>query len=186
MKKQVAISLSIILALGLLGFFFLISPQVEERMTIRASLVAANGNLDDFRKTMLQFPEYFDHEKEIFQTKKLMVSQLYTKENLIKLFDELKTQALQADLNLLEISPSVEELLALNHQLPSDSQVQQLNLIIRLNGNFRNLGKFIKAIEAERFYQGINFCKIAGTSEGETAPEMALGFKALLGALKEI
>jgi len=182
MKKQYVIITVTALSISLIWFLLLFSPLVLRKKEIAASLADTEGKLTDFRNILREFPERFNSEKEILQRRQIYISQLYSKEDLIALFDNIRMKAARYNLSLLEISPSVEELLALNRQSPNNDQPQLLNIMVRLNGYFRNLGEFVRDMEEERFYQGANSCKITGAADGAAPPQMVLGFKAFLGA----
>jgi hypothetical protein len=185
MKKQYIIIMVTALSISLIWFLLLFSPLIQRKKEIASSLADTESKLTDFRKILRGFPERFKSEKEILQKREVYISQLYSKEDLIALFDNIRIKAARYNLNLLEISPSVEELLALNRQTPNNDQPQLLNIMVRLNGYFRNLGEFVRDMEEERFYQGANFCKISGAADGTAPPQMALGFKAFLGTYRK-
>ncbi len=185
MKKQYVITAVAALSISLFWFLLLFSPLVQKQKKIAASLADTEGKLTDFRKILREFPERFKTEKEILQKRQIYISQLYSKEDLIALFENIRMKAARYNLSLLEISPSVEELLALNKQTPNNDQPQLLNIMVRLSGYFRNLGEFVGEMQKERFYQGVNFSKITGAADGIAPPQMALGFKAFLGVYRK-
>ncbi len=186
MKKVIFLYLSVTLGLAATWFFFLMSPLMQRNNDAQNSIVNAEQKLSEMQRILLEFPEKFRAEHELLMRKQILVAQLYSKEDLIKLFDNIKAKAESSGLNMLEITPSIEELLALNQRAGADDQPQELNLVVRLNGGLRNLGRFINLMEDEKFYQGTNFCKISGTYGGRAYPEMAYGFKAVLGTLGKI
>ncbi|SYZ72509.1 hypothetical protein TRIP_C20624 [Candidatus Zixiibacteriota bacterium] len=186
MKKTILIYSATAVGLAAIWFFLLMAPLMQKNRETRVAIDTAEQKLTDMERILLEFPEKFRSEHDLLMQKKILVAQLYSKEDLIKLFDNIKSKAASADLNLLEITPSIEELLALNSRAGTDDQPQELNLTVRLSGGLHNLGQFINQMEDEKFYQGTNFCKINGTYGGKSYPEMAYGFKAVLGTLGNI
>lgn len=165
-------------------YLLLMSPLKNEENRVASARAEVETNIADYEKKLLEFPEFYRAEKEILEKRKVLISQLYSKEDLIKLFRRFEENAMRFRLNLLEITPSIEELLKLN-KLSEDGQPQQLNMMVRLSGDFPALGSFVRTIEEEKFYQGANFCRVTSIGQGEAFPEMTFGFKAVLGALRE-
>jgi Tfp pilus assembly protein PilO len=186
MKKLIATTLSILVGISLLYFFFLISPLIQLKGEYKDSYAQAQTRLTEFRSMLLEFPEHFAMGTEAHEKREIITAQLYSKEDILKLFSNIEKRALDLNLNLLEVTPSIEELLALNEQQASNNNLpRQLDIIVRLNGEYRDLGEYIHSIESEGFFQGVNFCKVRGSASGTAFPEMSLGFRAVLGLTKE-
>jgi len=78
----------------------------------------------------------------------------------------------------------VEELLRINHLLPDDNKPQTLNIIVTLRGRLTDIGLFVKGVESENFYQGVEFCRILNSVDGQINSNFVYGFKAVLGAIR--
>jgi Tfp pilus assembly protein PilO len=186
MRKVVALYFAGGVALILGAFLFLISPQINKRREIKASYAAAQEQLEDFRRTLARFPELFSDEKILEQRRRQLATTLFSKEELLVLFGSLEKMALERDLVLLEITPSIEELLALHNRRDRDNNLPQLNLAVRVSGSFKDIGEYIKTVERESFYNGLNFCRIAASENGNSFPKAEFGFRVILRAEDEI
>ena len=184
MKSRYIISLAVVMAIALLWSFLLVRPALDKENAVCRELSESEKQLDEFKNIILQAPEYIKKHREIAGQKEKMVSQLYTKEDLMVLFDDLEKKTIKHRLKLVEITPSVEELLRLNRQLPSDNLPQILDIIINLRGSLKNVGQFLQEVEAENFYQGINLCTISNAEEGQEYSDITYGFKAVLGTIR--
>jgi hypothetical protein len=181
MKKRLIIySLSTTIALAL-WLIIMIFPQFKMKSEIGQSLNQVDTRLAEVQKAMASFPQELGTNREIKLMREIDLSRQYSREQLLTLFDQMRQYAYRENLAVLEISPSVEELLELNRNLARKKEFPQLNLTIRLNGSFRNLAQYIKNIESEEFYLGTNFCQIAAPTSGQGNPDMTYGFKAILG-----
>jgi hypothetical protein len=185
MKKQVGTySLSIVVG-AILWLLFLVMPQMRMKAENNNAINEADIRLAEMQKMMASFPREFSTSQEIKLEKAIDLSREYSREQLLELFDQMRRHAVAENLAVLEISPSVEELLALNRSLTQNKDLPQLNLTIRLNGSLRNLAGYIKNIESEKFYLGTNFCHIATPSSGQGYPDMSYSFRTILGLTRE-
>ena len=184
MKSRYIISLTVIIIIFLAWSFLLVRPAIDKGKAVSNSLNESEKQLRDFKNIILQAPEFIKKHKEIAGQKEKMVSQLYTKEDLMALFDDLENKTIKHGLKLIEITPSVEELLRLNRQLPSDDLPQILDIVINLRGRLKNLGQFLQEVESESFYQRLNLCIISNTVEGREYSDITYGVKAVLGTIR--
>jgi len=186
MKKLILTYSASLLLIVVLWFLFLISPLTIKRQEIKASYSEALSKLEDFRITMIEFPEHFANQKEMEKKKELIMSQLFSKEDLLRLFGALQKKASDFNLVLLEITPSIEELLAMNSQALQNNLPRPLDITVKLNGRFSDIGEYVKSVEAEKFFHGMDFCKISSTSEGHASPSIDFGFKVILEGADKI
>ncbi len=173
------------IALVAISYIALIGPALDNAKRLNNELLKADRNLEDINRTMLEAPEFFKMHRDILNKKKTLTSQLYTKEDLIRLFEDFEKKATRHHLKITEITPSVEELLLLNRKIPSETDPQILNLTIYLRGGFINVGNFIKEMEAQKFYQGIDNCRITNNGPYSADSNIKFSFRAVLGTLKE-
>jgi len=180
MKKLIITYGSSLILIILLWFLFLISPLREKRKEIRSACSEAQTRLEDIRNTMVQFPRHFTKEKAMEQEKQRLMTQLFSKDDLIRLFGDLQNIAQSHDLTIMEITPSIEELLQMNSRALQDNLPQPLDISVKLGGRFPDIGEFINVVENEKFYHGVNICKIVAASDGGY-PMAEFGFKVILG-----
>lgn len=174
-------------ALTLIGlwFFFLFVPLHKQEASLTDQTREAQQQLNDFKKIMYELPQFVDAFENLKEQKAVLASKLYSKTDILRLFDKLNLQAKKENLVVAEISPSVEELLSLNSILPDSTQPQFLNIKLRLKGDYISFGRFINRVEQSDYFRGINDCQVEGTKDGRGDIRLQLGFKALLGSFTE-
>jgi len=185
MKQYHIITALAATAIAAIAYIVMIGPSFDEARRLDEEINKANVSLADFKRTMLEAPEFFKMHRDILNKKKHLTSQLYTKEDLIRLFDDFEAKARKHHLKITEITPSVEELLLLNRKLPSDAEPQILNLTVYLRGGFIEAGNFIREMESQKFYQDIDHCRISNNDPYSGNSEIKFSFRAVLGTLKE-
>ncbi len=185
MKQRHIIVLSISIIMIAVWYILLVQPTRQKYAKINTDLYDSYTQIKDFKKIMMTAPEFYKKHDRIKQQQLHLSSQLYSKENLLSLFDELENRAKSNNLNVIEFTPSVEELLRLNQILPDENKPQTLNIVIRLDGRLIDIGTFVKGIESESFYQGVDFCNISNSLDGKINSNFTFGFKAVLGTIRK-
>lgn len=185
MKSRLAIYIVVGLAVIAVWIFAALMPHYRAYSSIDSQIFEAQRKLVDFRQTILLLPEYVKTRNELAQRKAALNSSLYTKENILSLFEKFYLLADKYRVTIEEITPPIEELLQINRILPDSTGLMFLNISLRVQGNYQDFGRFVSAIEAEPFYRGPNNCNIIGTLDRHADVQYFLGFKSLLGSLKD-
>lgn len=186
MKKRHYIIGGIVFVMIILWFFVLIGPTLEKGVKIRLDLQTANQQFQDFENIVMSAPEFYKTHEKIRLQKEHLASQLYSKENLLSLFKELEDRAAKHNLKVIEFTPSVEELLIMNRLVLDGDNPQTLNIVVTLSGTLQDFGDFLKGVESQNFYQGVDMCRISNSVDGQKNSNMIFGFKAVLGTLGKI
>ena len=154
-------------------------PIERDRAEFLRRSETAERQLIDFQTTVQQLPVFIESQRRMEALKNALHSRLYSKEDVLELFDRIQSSASEHGLKVVEISPPVEELLALNRQAPQDGRPQFLNLQLTLAGDYVAFGRFVASIEDAPYFRGINGCMINHFEDvdGITAN---FGFRALL------
>ncbi|MDF1544351.1 MAG: hypothetical protein P1R58_04535 [bacterium] len=146
---------------------------------------AARIAMDDFSSTLQQLPEFEKSCQTLEQSRRELNETLYTKRDVLRLFEHLQQRAAENNLKVVEISPPIEELIRLN-QAVSDSTVPLfLNIGLNLEGSYRDYGNFVKSTEQSAYYRGTNLCQIIGARNDIRRLAFKYSFKALLGNVEE-
>jgi hypothetical protein len=187
--KQWIVSYSVA-GLGLAGLWFLLIfvPLHKEGARLESQTLESRRQLDDFKRRVSEVPRFIQARQKLMEQKAFLSSKLYTKGDLLKLFEQLERQAHNEDLAITEISPPIDELLYLNSLVPDSTQPQFLNFVLKLEGNYINFGRFVGHVEKSDYFRGINECQISGGKETRNADgyvQFQLDLKALLGSFKE-
>ncbi len=185
MKSRLIIIAALTILTTVAWFVFLFRPALHKKYSLSASIQESSQRLDDISRIVLDTPEFYRKYKELLSQKKSAESQLYSREDLIRLFADLDSKARSHSLNLTEITPSIEELLLINRNYPGDGEPQILHLSVIIKGYFVDAGEFIGEIEKENFYQGLDFFHIANNTQGNPHSEIQYAFKAVLGTIRD-
>ena len=103
----------------------------------------------------------------------------------MRLFDELIQKSSRYGIVVNEITPSVEELIALNKTLVENNQPLHLDIAIKMKANTISSGKLIRDIESQNYYKGFNFCRINNSDMNDPNSDIHYSFKAILGMIKD-
>ncbi len=183
MNKQGYIYTSSIIIVLSLWFFILFIPYIKEEKMLSLKISEDVVQLKDFEQTINLLPKFISEREALKKKKEFLNSKLYTKEEVINLFNRLKDDATRRHLTVTEITPPVEELLLLNSLIPDSAKPQFLNIGVRVSGSYIEFAKFIKKVENEPYFRGINNCRISGSKDINQELDMYIGFKALLGCI---
>lgn len=185
MKKLVATYSVIGIAIACIWFFTAYVPYHREKQMADGRIADANSQLADFQATIAELPRIMSERESLLSRKRDLDSKLYTKEDVLQLFDSLEEDALRWNLKITEITPPIEELLYLNSIVADSSLPQFLNIGVCIEGDYVAFGRFIAGVESADYFRGINRCKILSRSDTDTKITLHVDFKALLGSLKD-
>jgi len=185
MNKKSYIYISVTSFVLVLWFFNVFTPFTIEKRTLEQQIYTSKTQLKDFTETIELLPKFIAEREALKQRKDYLNSNLYTKEEVINLFSRLKKNASKYNLEVTEITPPIEELLRLNSFIPDSTKPQFLNIGVQVSGSFIEFAKFIKQIEQESYFRGLNNCRISGSRDYNQELDLYLGFKALLGRIGE-
>lgn len=173
------------LTLVVAWFFAIYAPFQKQHQQMAAEIAQAESQLADFQATISELPNFIERHLDLLNQRNDLNSRLYTKKDVLQLFEELESEALDKHVIVTEITPPIEELLYLNTIIPDSGTPQFLNIGLKLEGDFIGFGRFIRDIEQADYFRGINMCKMYGHSDDKTKITMQFDFKALLGSLRD-
>ena len=156
-------------------------PQQAQHRQMQAQIESLDRELADFEQTVIDFPCHQAEHRQLHQLRESLDSHLYAKKDILELFDRLKRQADQYRLNLVEITPSVEELLKLQQARLDADQPQLLSIGLRLSGAYCDLAQYVRYLETAPFFRGLASCSIAPLAREDSELSMQIDFRALLG-----
>ena len=171
-------------AMLILWTFLLFVPQHTLYLETSLKIIQAEHNLADFEKTVLLLPSYIKTHEYLTKKIESLNSSLYTKENILNLFEQFYSIAGKNKMKIVEITPPVEELLRINRINPDSAKLMILNVSIKAIGSYRNFGNFVSSMEEALFFRGSNYCSIISTLNRKSPVLYDFGFRSLLGSLK--
>jgi Tfp pilus assembly protein PilO len=174
-----------VLALAGLWFFLLFTPLHKEQTSIAVKTKEAQQQLADFKTIMNELPGFLKARQDLETERSMLNSRLYAKNDILRLFQELRQRAQEKNLVITEISPPIDELLYLNSIVPDSNQPQYLSISLKLEGRYMDFGRFVGVVEQSDYFRGINNCKIMETRTSDVKILFELGLNALLGSFKE-
>ena len=181
MKKRVYIlgTLAVGLTVAWLTLVYAPHHRAQERLSREAEEV--RQKLNDYDIAMASVGNSMKTHETLRQLRNELDSRLYTKTDVLQLFELLKQQADKQKLELLEISPPINELLQLNRTVPDSAAPQFLNINLKLRGHYTDFGRFVKEIEKSDHFRSIRHCQILRSLDQPEPPSCQLTFKSLLG-----
>ncbi|UCG62051.1 MAG: hypothetical protein JSV52_01800 [Candidatus Zixiibacteriota bacterium] len=185
MSRTVLTYSATLVILASLWFFGVYVPYQKDHDRMTTEIKKAESQLADFQNTISELPRFIERHHNLLSLKADLNSKLYTKNDVLRLFDALRLEASRKNVDVVEITPPVEELLYLNTIIPDSSKPQFLNIGLKLEGGFIGFGQFIEEIEHANYFRGVNTCKVYRRDDDKTKITMQFGFKALLGSLRE-
>jgi len=184
LKSNLAIYALVGVVLVVAWIFLALLPHFQEYNTAKIQIADANQKLADFQQTILLLPDFVNTRNELARRKAALNSSLYTKENILSLFEKFYLLADKNQVEIIEITPPIEELLQINRITPDSIGLMFLNISLRIEGAYKDFGKFVSTLENEAFYRGPNHCNVVGTYDRRFNVQYHFGFKSLLGSLK--
>lgn len=181
MTRNMYITISTGLGLIILWVMLFYRPHWSNHNEHHKQIAQATIQLNDYHQTLSDLDEFIKMQAGLNKEKGELNSKLYTKADVLKLFAHLHQEADRLDLELYEITPPVEELLALNQTLPDPSKPQFLTIGIRLRGGFVEFGRFTQIVEQSDYFRGVRRCNIQGIPDDPYQSSFLLTFRALLG-----
>jgi hypothetical protein len=185
LKKNLIGYILVGVAMLIIWFFMALMPHYRQYNQTKLQINEAQLKLIDYQETIRMLPEYVKTQNELARKKAELTSSLYTKENILNLFEKLYLIADKQKVSIVEITPPIEELLQINRIVPDSLGLLFLNISLRIEGDFRDFGRFVSKLEEETFYRGPNNCSVIGTNDPRFDIQYVIGFKSLLGSLKE-
>jgi len=185
MKTRLMLYYSLAIGALCLWFFLVNTPMSEKHRAVKIEIVEKEKQLVDYNKTLAELSTYIQTSSSLKSHKVELSSRLYSKNEILKLFEQFDRDAARNQLQITEIIPPLEELLALNKTIPNPEEPLFLNITLRLNGYFINFGKYLSRLEKAPYFRGINYSKIVTDKDNPRKLVFTVNFKALLGRIGE-
>jgi len=180
-RQRIAMYAVGILAMFVLWSFAVYIPASKNLSSERDEVAKALRQLADYNRTILELPEFLTANEKLEAVRRELNSSLYAKNDIMDLFHQLTADAQNHNLQLVQISPPVSELLELNRQASADNVPLFLNLTLDLQGHYVDFGRFIGDLELKPYFRSVRTCSIRGAQIPEHTIDMSLSFKALIG-----
>ncbi len=183
MKNKSFTYLALTIILSGIWISFVLLPLHKEKLTLIVKKHELESQLTDYKRTLENLPNIIKEQNNFLLFKNSLNDKLYTKRDLLKLFEKLNTLAASSDLVIDEITPPIEELLTLNRMVSDSTQPLFLNISLKMTGQYDRFGRFVKMVESSNFFRSTNLCQVIGSNEFDEELLFRFGFKALLGNL---
>jgi Tfp pilus assembly protein PilO len=167
-------------------YWLLFLPGEMSLAKVRARTAEASATLDDFRKTIGDFEQIAQSSENLDSLRQSLNTTLYSREQIVAMFESLEQNARSHKLVTVEIAPSVEELLRVANLQNAAGVPQYLNFGFTVTGRFHDFGAFIQQIEESPLCQGITRCQIVSSPLPTEPSTFHVRLKALLGVEKEV
>jgi len=180
MRLRISLFVAAGMGIALLWYFFLITPAHQVQAQLQADLVATQIQMEDFQATLNQLPVFLQTRDGINRKITEINSRLYSRQEMLKLFDHVEQLAQEQGLLVTELAPHIEELLLLAQTPPTPGQPQTMSLDVRLTGNYLSFGRFVETLEKQAYFKDVDKCLISDSPDLGGKLLFDLQFKALL------
>ncbi len=174
-------------ALGMIAiwYFTALLPMSARSSACHESIAELEDRLKDYNRTCLELPEFLEANDNLEALRSELNSSLFAKSDILQLFHQLARDARNHNLELVEISPPISELLELNRRAILENEPQFLNVKLDLRGRYIAFGKFVEHLESRPYFRQINSCQVRGAQESKPTIDMSVAFRALLGSVED-
>lgn len=185
MKQKIALYAVSTAGLSLVWYLVVFSLVNTKLDAVQVRTTEVQAQLADYTKTVKELPAFLAANESLERLRNELNSSLFAKGDILQLFRQLATDAAEHNLELVQISPPVAELLELNRLALIDNEPQFLNVTLDLKGQYLDFGRYMIHLEARPYFRTINTCVIRGNPDLQPTVDMAVSFKALIGSLEE-
>ncbi|MDZ4722383.1 MAG: hypothetical protein SGI97_00505 [candidate division Zixibacteria bacterium] len=181
MKTRLTLFLGITLGLIAAWYLFLFAPAMNNQSALLAQVAQTESELARLNQTMLEIPTYLEKRNNLLNSRIVLNSKLFGKAEILSMLGDIRACARDAGIKIVDITPPVSELLAIQQDVSSDSLIPLfINLGLQLNGDFFRLGRFVEQIEQSPFFRTANSCGIVQSPQSEHDLNMAISMRVIL------
>lgn len=159
----------------------IIAPLTNERKAVKLETAELSSQLLDYQTTMLTINTYLKKRRELENRRLILSAGLYNRAEVLEIVGALTDMADKRQVKVKEISPSVEEMLRLNRETPTDGAPQFLDMAIRIAGDFSGAGKFMADLEKSPLFVRLRNLQVIEREKGYVPAEYNIHFEAILG-----
>lgn len=174
--------IALIAAAGLLGGWYvgIYRPSSRKFNAIDQQLQTATNQLREYQTTIQQVPELLQACSELEAAKRRQNDALFAKEDILRMLDQITTEAASEHMSIAEIAPPLSELLTLNAAPKHPGEPLYLNVTVRVVGDYVEFGRFAERVERLPYFRGVNTVTILGAADKSAPLVYSIGFKAML------
>ncbi|MEA2031424.1 MAG: hypothetical protein U9N55_07520 [candidate division Zixibacteria bacterium] len=182
MNRRVLAYIGAAIGLVAIWFFMIYAPYRQERKQELTKTEQALNQLANFDQILSSVPNYLSSSANLEADKMNIMSHLYVKSDILKLFGNLERTAKQHNLMPLEIRPSILELLQLNTLITTtNKQPLFINIDMNLTGDYVDIGRFVQSLESKPFFRGLSHCLILENTDASNGDlRLNVRFKTIL------
>lgn len=179
---------SILLIFGLCAAFaswylFVRAPLASQRMALQADIAQAEADLAQSEAIVAQIPQFLTTQRELEELRRQLEGSIFSRTDLLLLMGDINRRVTAAQLQLTELTPTVEELLAIYDSRPRTAdEIETLSIAVRVSGSFVRFGEFVREIENAPYFRGMQSCVIAQSPSDDRQLNCLISFRALVGS----
>lgn len=183
--KKIAILIGVAIVLAAAWFMLIFQPLSHKADAVNTGITQARQQVEGYSQTLQQLPNYLSTSEELTNLKEQLTSSLYAKTEILKLFETLTLDASTNQLTITEISPPVEELIAMNRKVDGDDSPLFLTIELSMRGTYNDFGRFVSHLETQPYFRKVNQCEVKGNREIGSPVDSKVKFKAIIGNLED-
>lgn len=170
--------------LCLVTLLAILMPMHRQQLELSERVSREKARLADFKTTLENLPAYLDKSADLKTIKRNLADKLYTRFEVLSLLHHLYLDAEKHKLEIIEVTPPINELLQLNRIVSDSLQPLFLNVYLKIDGQYSDFGKFVQSVEKSDYFRGTNNCQIIGSKEETHSLDFHFGFRVLLGLVE--
>ncbi len=186
MKKQVSLYAVAAIGASLIWCFLAYLPLKAKQDNLRRKTEEVRRQLTDYSRTTEELPAFLKANQNLETRRGELNSSLFAKSDILDLFRQINEDASDHNLELVEISPPVSELLELNRQATIDNEPQFLNIRLDFKGCYVDFGRYLSGLESKPYFRTVNACVIRGNQLVQPTVDLTVSFKALIGMVEVV
>jgi hypothetical protein len=152
------------LAFTLLWYLMLWKPLQAREYALAAAITTAEAKTVSYQRALGELESLLDRHRELLR-KESMSETVSGKEQVVAMYALLDSLGSTSNLRLLEITPSVSELIAYLRTWNSAQSALTVPVRMNLEGRYQALGQLVGVLEGQGFFRGLRHCQLNGSAD---------------------
>lgn len=181
--KPFIVALAASVAIFVCLYAILVYPASRERIQEQTRATEINAKLTEYSSSVVTIESIASARDSLRNVSEILNERLYARADVMALVERLSSLCQDANITLRELSPSVNQLLAMNAVQPSSTEPQFLELSLRVTGGIKDVAQWMQTLTKEPFFILTNSIHAFSREQGVIPAEYVINFTAALGAL---
>lgn len=144
--KSILIATALLIVIGVTWFFILYRPEVAELQSLKEKTEDVLMSLRSLRVTDAQVNALAERAEALKQDITAVQAKIAPKSQLPAIVEQIRRKGQRYGLKFHNIIPDYNSLLSMSSEQNGQTDILKLTLHIKLQGRYKNLGKFIESL----------------------------------------